>query len=210
MINSQQILTTTNSLQKVALRSANMSSNYRKGDTKAAASLAIDKAANTYFHTKCGADEWWSAQFGARFQVTEVRIQNRSQGNKSDLRRLQKAEVTVEGQYCGSLPADTHKAGEWFTVKCERPLSGTNVMVRNTLKKCLHFTSIEVIGHKMDQNGSRGLNVVALDASNHNVLLAEAYDTYGNAKASGDLIKDLAGIRRGSIIIAAVKDEASK
>lgn len=83
-------------------------------------------------------------------------------------------------------------------------------MVRNTLKKCLHFTSIEVTGYRMDANGSRGLNVVALDARDHTPLLAKAYDTFGNGDASADLIKDLRGVRRGSVIIAAVKDEGSK
>lgn len=83
-------------------------------------------------------------------------------------------------------------------------------MVRNTLKKCLHFSHIKVIGQYMDPNGSRGINVVALNARNHEILLAKSYDTYANDNASGDLVADLKGIRRGSIIIAAVKDEASK
>jgi hypothetical protein len=83
-------------------------------------------------------------------------------------------------------------------------------MVRNTMKKCLHFTSIEVTGYRMDVNGSRGVNVVALDARDHSVLLAKSYDTYANDNASGDMIKDLRGVRRGSIIVAAVKDEGSK
>lgn len=83
-------------------------------------------------------------------------------------------------------------------------------MVRNTMKTCLHFSSIEVKGFRMDPNGSRGINVVALDARDHTVLMAKSYDTYGNDNASGDMIKDLNGVRRGSIIIAAVRDEGSK
>jgi len=83
-------------------------------------------------------------------------------------------------------------------------------MVRNTLKKCLHFSSIKVVGKMMDPNGSRGINVVALDSGNHDILLSRSYDTFANDNASDDLVADLKGIRRGSIIIAAVKDEASK
>jgi len=142
--------------------------------------------------------------------VTEVRIQNRLQGNENSNRRLQKAEITVEGQFCGYLPENTPGVGEWYTVKCEKPVAGSNIMVRNTLKKCLHFTSIEVKGMRMEQSGSRGINVVALDQRNHRVILAKAYDTYANDQASGDMLKDLKGLRKGSIIIAAVRDEASK
>jgi len=83
-------------------------------------------------------------------------------------------------------------------------------MVRNTLKKCLHFAGIKVVGKKMDPSGSRGINVVALDARNHDVLLARSYDTFANENAAGDLVTDMRGVRRGSIVIAAVKDEASK
>jgi hypothetical protein len=83
-------------------------------------------------------------------------------------------------------------------------------MVRNTLKKCLHFTSIEVKGFRMEQGGSRGINVVALNQRNHKVILAKAYDTYASEQASDDMLRDLKGLRRGSIIIAAVRDEASK
>jgi hypothetical protein len=82
-------------------------------------------------------------------------------------------------------------------------------MVRNTLNKCLHFTSIEVTGYKMDPNGSRGLNVVALHQRDHSVLLAKSYDTFASENASEDLISDLKGVRRGSLIVVAVRDEAS-
>lgn len=83
-------------------------------------------------------------------------------------------------------------------------------MVRNTRKTCLHFTTIEVTGHRMDSNGSRGFNIVGLDARDHTVLLAKAYDTFGNNDASSDMMKDLKGLRRGSIVIASVKDEGSR
>jgi len=83
-------------------------------------------------------------------------------------------------------------------------------MVRNTLNKCLHFTSIEVTGSRMDTNGGRGINVVALNQRDHSILLAKSYDTFANENASQDMINDLKGVRRGSVIVAAVKDEGSK
>jgi hypothetical protein len=88
ILNGQQILTRSNSLYKVGLRGATMSSNYRKGDLNKEASLALDTNEKSYFHTKCGADEWWSAQFGDKYLVTEVRIQNRFKGHEGSLRRL--------------------------------------------------------------------------------------------------------------------------
>lgn len=97
MLNGEQILTRRNSSSKVAMKGATMSSNYRKGDKNKAAALALDSDQKSYFHTKCGADEWWSAQFGDKYLVTEVKIQNRFQGHESSLRRLQNAEVTIEG-----------------------------------------------------------------------------------------------------------------
>jgi len=41
-----------------------------------AAALALDASSgkSTYFHTKCGKDEWWSADFGGHVQVESVRI----------------------------------------------------------------------------------------------------------------------------------------
>lgn len=77
MINGQQVLTTRNQSSKISMKGATMSSNYRKGDKNQAAALALDRNGKSYFHTKCGADEWWSAQFGDKYLVTEVRIQNR-------------------------------------------------------------------------------------------------------------------------------------
>jgi hypothetical protein len=83
-------------------------------------------------------------------------------------------------------------------------------MVRNTIKKCLHFTSIEVIGYNMDLNGGNGINVVALHPKDHSILLAKSYNTAANDGASGDLISDMNAIRRGSIVIAAVRNSGAE
>ena len=73
MVNNQQVLTTHNS-ENSGFAGATMSSNYRKGDLDAEAGIALGKDATTYFHTKCGEDEWWSAKFNYKTLVTEVRI----------------------------------------------------------------------------------------------------------------------------------------
>lgn len=196
------------------MKDADISSNYRKGDKKKEAFKALDKivdaaSGNGYFHTKCGSDEWWSASFGGQFMITGVRITNRVGGHTSTIKRLSKAEVTIEGQLCGNLPDRLTKSGEKIDLTCETPIVGTNIMVRNTMKTCLHFTNIEVFGHRMDANGSRGLNVVALHSRDHSTLMAKSYDTYADPNASDELLKDLKGVRRGSILLVSVRDEAS-
>jgi hypothetical protein len=56
-----------------------MSTNYRSTDPAADAALALnnDEDHTAYFHTKCGTDEWWAAEFGGRFLVSEIHITNR-------------------------------------------------------------------------------------------------------------------------------------
>lgn len=88
MLNGKQILTARVPESKAPMKGATMSSNYRKGDKDKAAAQAIDGDEKTFFHTKCGADEWWSAQFTDKYMVTEVKIQNRLQGNENSNRRL--------------------------------------------------------------------------------------------------------------------------
>lgn len=77
IVNNEQVLTAANSLSGIKMSGAQMSSNYRKGDAEASAAYALDGDAQTYFHTKCGEDEWWAAHFDHKTLVTEVRIRNR-------------------------------------------------------------------------------------------------------------------------------------
>lgn len=116
----------------------------------------------------------------------------------------------IEGRTCGFLPDSTPGVGEWYEVKCDKPLIGSNIMVSNKKKSCLHFATIEVYGSYLSPDGSRGLNVVALNAQTHKVVLRKSYDTYGNKNASRDLIRDYKELSRGTIVIVSVKDEGSK
>lgn len=103
ILNGKELFTTMNLETAAKMKDATMSSNYRKSDAAKDAALALDDTPNkkSFFHTKCGSDEWWSAQFAERMLVTEVKIQNRQTGGDNTIRRLQKSEITVEGQYCG-------------------------------------------------------------------------------------------------------------
>lgn len=88
-----------------------MSTNYRSTDPAADAALALnnDEDHTAYFHTKCGTDEWWAAEFGGRFLVSEIHITNRKNGGPNTMKRLNKSEITVEGQYCGVVEDVTDK-----------------------------------------------------------------------------------------------------
>lgn len=59
------------------------------------------------------------------------------------------------------------------------------------------------------EKGCRGLNVVAADAFTHKVLLAQAYDTYANAKESERFLNDVKAFPEGTIFMVGVRDEAS-
>jgi hypothetical protein len=56
----------------------------------------------------------------------------------------------------------------------------------------------------------RGLNMVALDFVTHKVNFKKTYDTYSDISASNALIEDFEKLPAYSIVIIAVKDEASK
>lgn len=53
--------------------------------------------------------------------------------------------------------------------------------------------------------------MVVLNGPDHKILLNEAYNTFTDKKDdSARLVKDIANIPAGSVIIAAVKDDATK
>lgn len=56
---------------------------------------------------------------------------------------------------------------------------------------------------------NRGINVAVLAGQNHEAIFVKTYDTFGSEKASEQLAADLATVPLGSVIVAAVRDEAS-
>lgn len=61
------------------------------------------------------------------------------------------------------------------------------------------------------QNAKRGINLVVLNGPDHKVLLNKSYNTYSEKEDhSAQLVKDFEQIPAGSVIIAAVKDDASR
>jgi hypothetical protein len=59
-----------------------------------------------------------------------------------------------------------------------------------------------------NEKGCRGLNVVAVDAFTHKVLLNRAYDTHETSGASDQFLADVKGFEAGTIFLVSVKDDA--
>jgi len=60
-------------------------------------------------------------------------------------------------------------------------------------------------------NSKRGINLVVLNGPDHKIILNDSYNTFSKKRdASARLVKDFEKIPAGSVIVAAVKDDASK
>lgn len=55
----------------------------------------------------------------------------------------------------------------------------------------------------------RGFNVVVFAGANHEVIWSKNYDTFASKKHSDQMAADLAAAPYGSVVVAAVRDEAS-
>lgn len=74
------------------------------------------------------------------------------------------------------------------------------------------YAEIRINGEEVvsRQNSKRGINLVVLNGPDHKIILNDVYNTFTNQKNdSARLVKDLASIPTGSVVIAAVKDDAS-
>jgi hypothetical protein len=60
------------------------------------------------------------------------------------------------------------------------------------------------------EKADRGINLIVLAGKNHEIIMSNTYDTHGSKKQSDQLAEDLATVPMGSVIIAAVKDEAQR
>jgi hypothetical protein len=75
-----------------------------------------------------------------------------------------------------------------------------------------NFASITVENEEVlnRDTAKRGLNVVVLDGRTHKVLMNKAYDTKLSSKESAAMVADSKKVKKGSVVIAVVKDDASK
>lgn len=60
------------------------------------------------------------------------------------------------------------------------------------------------------EEAKRGMNIIVLDGRNHKVIAKKNYDTWGDKNAVKAMVEDSKKTPRGSVVIAVVKDEASR
>jgi len=68
---------------------------------------------------------------------------------------------------------------------------------------------VRVNGKDVLVDPSKGINVVVLEGSNHEVIFTKTYDTATNADASAEMVTDSANAPPGSVVIATVKGSAA-
>jgi hypothetical protein len=74
--------------------------------------------------------------------VDRVRIRNRRDCCGG---RLARTKVYVSNQYCGSVQNGTRN-GQWYTVKCSRPMMGNQIKLVTVQRTYLSITGIEAYG----------------------------------------------------------------
>lgn len=96
---------------------------------------------------------WWRAQFGREYWIDRVRIRNRRDCCGG---RLAGTEVFIGGETCGKVEAGT-KNGEWYTVKCQNDLKGSQITLKTTRNEYLSISGIEVFtGEEEDEEDEQG------------------------------------------------------
>lgn len=65
----------------------------------------------------------------------------------------------------------------------------------------------EIVSRKQSR---RGINLVILNGEDHSVIHNKRYNTYKYVEASNQMVAAIKKVPKGSIIIAAVKDDAKK
>jgi hypothetical protein len=75
------------------------------------------------------------------------------------------------------------------------------------------YAEIRINGEALvnKKNSKRGINLIVLNGPDHKLLLNKSYNTYNNKRDdSAALVNDFKKIPNGSVIIAAVKDDATR
>lgn len=102
------------------------------------------------------------------------------------VKRVKRVTKVTGGSKISVESAGFSKEGNYASIK----VNDKDVLARNEAKK--------------------GLNMVSLDFVTHKVNFKKSYDTNEDSKASNALVEDFEKLPAYSIVIVAVKDEASK
>jgi len=107
------------------MSSARQSTNY--SNTNYLANWAF-QGPNKFSHTKNGVGQWWEVAFNQQYWVDRVRVLNRRDCCGG---RLNGTKVMIDNQVCGQIPNGCRN-GQWYTVKCSKPLFGGKVRLVTT------------------------------------------------------------------------------
>lgn len=114
-------ITRSGASTKITLENPILNKPYSAGAYKAEWAL-IPGAGKTAIAAR-GVGNYWKASFkGGPAMIESVRIRNRHDccGN-----RIAGTKVTISGQLCGTISGGSN--GQWITVKCSKPLVGTEI-----------------------------------------------------------------------------------
>jgi len=94
----------------------------------------------------------------------------------------------------------------------EKVKGGSRLEVQSAGFKGGNYAIVNVAGkmHVSKETAKNGINVVALDATTHKLILNKDYDTSRDSGASAKFIEDFKNLPAASVILVAVKNEASK
>jgi hypothetical protein len=105
-----------------------------------------------FTHTNRGVGMWWSARFrgGAKW-IWQVRVLNRRDccGN-----RLSGTKVMIDNQVCGQVENGTRN-GQWYTVKCSKPMRGSTLKLVTTRSDYLSISGIQAFSAQATRRGGK-------------------------------------------------------
>jgi integrin beta 3 len=131
-----------------------------------------------FTHTNKGVGMWWRAQFGQEYWIDRVRILNRKDCCGG---RLAGTEVFVGGEKCGKVESGTRN-GQWYTVKCQNDLKGSQITLKTTRNEYLSISGIEVwTGEEVDEEETTVYNVAANTKVGFNASTARQSTNYSNS-----------------------------
>ncbi len=102
-----------------------------------------------------------------------------------------------------------HETASTYLVARNGPQSPVNVVVRSAGSEIGDFAHIYVKGVDVAQN-RRGYNLVVIDPATGNLEANVVFDTFASADESARLAQFIEQIPNGKIVVAAVRDEASR
>jgi hypothetical protein len=118
------------------------------------ATNAFVSGGGKFTHTASGAGMFWKCGFQGKQNawVWKVRVLNRKDCCGD---RLSGTKVSIGGQECGTISGTT-KNGQWYEVKCSKPIRGNQIILETTRNVYLSISGIEVYSATCSGNGCGG------------------------------------------------------